>query len=167
VIPVPDPPLVWGDPVLTLRPWGLEDASALVAAWADPEIQRWTDVPEPRDLPAARRWIAGDEVRRRRWLSLDLVVECDGQVAGEVGLASFDRGSGTAEAGWWTASGARGRGVASGAATVLVAWALSELGLTRLVARCPSGNPASVAVARRAGFEVVAEDGGAVVLQAT
>ena len=62
-----------------------------MAAWADPEIQRWTGVPERRDLAAAERWIAGDEARRERWLSLDLVVDLGGAVAGEVGLSAFDR----------------------------------------------------------------------------
>ena len=58
MIPLPDPPLRSGD--LLLRPWRLDDAPALVAAWADPEIQRWTGVPTRRDLAAAERWIAGD-----------------------------------------------------------------------------------------------------------
>ena len=140
---------------LVLRPWGLEDASALVAAWADPEIERWTGVPERRDLAAAERWIAGAELRRDRWLSLDLVVERGGAVAGEVGLSSFDRRAGTAEIGWWTAPDHRSRGVASTAASRLVAWAITDLGLTAVVARCDARNPASVAVARASGAMVL------------
>jgi RimJ/RimL family protein N-acetyltransferase len=136
---------------LRLRPWRADDAPALVAAWADAEIQRWTAVPESRDLAAAERWIAGEESRRERWLSLDLVVEQDGVVAGEVGLSAFDRAAGTAEIGWWTAAEHRGRGVASVAARLLVDWALGALGLTAVVARCPADNPASVAVGRRSG----------------
>jgi ribosomal-protein-alanine N-acetyltransferase len=142
-------------PGLTLRPWVLADAPALVAAWADPEIQRWTGVPERRDLAAAERWIAGDEERRERWLSLDLVVELGGAVAGEVGLSSFDRPAGTADVGWWTAPAHRGRGVASAAASLLVAWATSDLGLATVVARCDADNPASVVVARRSGAMVL------------
>ena len=152
MIPLPDPPLRSGD--LVLRPWHLDDAAALVAAWADPEIQRWTGVPEVRDLAAAARWIAGDDVRRERWLSLDLVVERGGQVAGEVGLSSFDRQAGTAEVGWWTAPAHRGLGVASTAAGLVVAWARDRLAL-EVIARCDAANPASVAVARRAGAMVL------------
>lgn len=159
MIPLPDPPLRSRSTeirlALTLRPWTLADAPALVAAWADPEVQRWTGPPERRDLAAAERWIAGDEVRRARWLSLDLVVELGGAVAGEVGLSSFDREAGTAEVGWWTAPAHRGQGVASTAATLLVAWATGPLGLTTVIARCHADNPASVVVGRRSGAMVL------------
>ena len=148
MIPLPDPPLRSGE--IVLRPWRIEDASALVAAWADPEIQRWTGVPERRDRTAAERWIAGDEERRRRWLSLDLVVERHGEVAGEVGLSSFDQTARTADIGWWTAPGHRRHGVASTAADLLVRWALDALEI-ECQARCDTANPGSVAVAERAG----------------
>jgi [ribosomal protein S5]-alanine N-acetyltransferase len=153
VIPLPDPPLRSGQ--LLLRPWRLEDAPALVAAWADEEIQRWTAVPERRDLAAAERWIAGEEIRRARWLSLDLVVDRAGVIAGEVGLTTFDRVAGTAEIGWWTTADHRGRGVATAAATLLIRWARSQLGLQEIVARCEAENPAAVAVARQAGAMVL------------
>ena len=92
-----------------------------------------------RDLAEAERWIAGADERRARWLSLDLVVERDGVVAGEVGLSSFDRDAGTAEIGWWTAAAHRGHGVASTAAGLLVRWATAELGLDprHRPLRCP------------------------------
>jgi RimJ/RimL family protein N-acetyltransferase len=112
-------------------------------------------VPAGRDLAVAERWIGGADVRRARWLSLDLVVERDGVVAGEVGLSSFDRDAGTADIGWWTAVTQRGNGVASTAAGLLVRWAMAELGLARVIARCDVRNPASVAVARRAGAMVL------------
>ncbi len=152
MIPLPDPPLRSGD--LVLRPWRLEDAPALVAAWADPEIQRWTGVPDRRDLEAAERWIAGDDERRRRWLSLDLVAERDGDLVGEVGLSSIDRAAGVAEIGWWTAAGRRREGVASTAAGLVVPWASERLRLT-CAARCDPANPGSVAVAERAGAMVL------------
>jgi RimJ/RimL family protein N-acetyltransferase len=152
VIPLPDPPLRSGD--LLLRPWRSDDAPALVAAWADEEIQRWVGVPERHDLAAAERWIAGDEERRTRWLSLDLAVVSLDEVVGEVGLARFDRTARTAEIGWWTASEHRRHGVATAAASLLVAWATTTLGLTAVIARCDAGNPGSVAVARRSGAMV-------------
>jgi RimJ/RimL family protein N-acetyltransferase len=156
VIPLPEPPLRSGD--LVLRPWRIEDAPALVAAWADAEIQRWTGVPERRDLAAAERWIAGDEERRRRALSLDLVVQRDGEVVGEVGLSSIDRQTGTAEIGWWTAAPHRRQGVASTAVTLVARWAESALGLT-LTATCDPANPASIAVAGHAAIAVVPPSG--------
>ncbi len=148
MIPLPDLPLRSGD--LLLRPWRLDDAPALVEAWADPEIQRWTGVPSVRDIGAAERWIAGDGERRRRDLSLDLVVDLAGAVAGEVGLSSIDRSAGTADIGWWTAPAHRGQGIATAAATLLVGWARDGLGLA-CRARCDPNNPSSVVVAERAG----------------
>jgi RimJ/RimL family protein N-acetyltransferase len=136
---------------LRLRPWRIEDAPALVAAWADPEIERWTGVPERRDLSAAERWIAGEEERRRRDLSLDLVVEREGEVAGEVGFVPYDVGAGIVELGWWVAPAHRGFHVASTAVRLLAQWVGEELRWTT-VARCDPTNPASVAAARNAGF---------------
>lgn len=140
-----------------LRPWRLDDASALVDAWSDEDIQRWTGVPDQRDLAAAERWIDGQVERRDRWLSLDLVVNSDGAVAGEVGLASFDRDAGAAEIGWWTAPSHRRRRVASTSARLLAAWAASELGIS-VVARCDPANPASAGVAAAAGFHLAGTD---------
>ena len=86
-LPLPDPPLA--DEGLLLRPWTIGDAAELVAAWADPDIVRWTGVPDQRDLPAAERWIAGELARRQRGMALDLVIEVGGAVVGEVGLVGF------------------------------------------------------------------------------
>lgn len=151
MIPLPDPPLRSGD--LLLRPWRLGDAPALVAAWADEEVQRWIDLPADRDVAAAERWIAGDDERRRRRLSIDLVVERSGEVAGEVGLARFDPAGATVEIGWWTAAAHRGRGVASTAVALVARWSEATLGLAPIAA-CDPANAASVAVAHRAGVRV-------------
>ena len=111
-------------------------------------------MPEHRDLAAAERWIAGDEERRGRELSVDLVVERAGEVVGEVGLSSIDRAAGTADIGWWTAADHRRQGVATAAATLLAGWTHEHLGLT-VVARCDAANPGSVIVAERAGAMVL------------
>jgi RimJ/RimL family protein N-acetyltransferase len=149
VIPLPDPPLRSGD--LVLRPWRLEDAPELVAAWADPEIQRWTAVPTARERAYAERWIAGDADRRQRDLSLDLVVDRAGAVAGEVGFVAYDLDAAIVELGWWIAPAHRGLHVASTAAGLLADWIAAELPWTSVV-RCHPDNPASAAVARNAGF---------------
>jgi len=151
VIPLPDPPLRSGD--LVLRPWRLDDAPALAAAWADDEIQRWTAVPERRDLAVAERWIAGDAVRRERGLSWDLAVERGGDVVGEVGFVPYDADAGIVELGWWVAPEQRGRHIASTAARLLAEWVQAALALS-VVARCDPANPASVAVATNAGLHL-------------
>jgi [ribosomal protein S5]-alanine N-acetyltransferase len=149
VIELPDPPLRSGD--LLMRPWQVADAPALVAAWADPEIQRWTAVPPVRDLTHAERWIAGQDLRRARDLSLDLVIDLGGAVAGEVGLSSLDRVDGTVAMGWWVAAGHRGHGVATTAVVLVAGWCRTVLALGP-VAEIQPQNLASIAVARAAGL---------------
>jgi RimJ/RimL family protein N-acetyltransferase len=135
-----------------LRPWGAADAAALVAAWADPDIARWTAVPEDRSPAAAARWIAGWDERRRRGLALDLVVtttEDTATVLGEVGVSFL---TAPPTIGWWVLPAARGRGVATQAVRLLVDQVRASTAVPGLVAEVGDGNEASVAVARAAGF---------------
>jgi RimJ/RimL family protein N-acetyltransferase len=154
-LPLPDPPLADGS--VSLRPWRLVDAPALAAAWADPEIARWTGVPPQPGLTTAARWIQGDADRRAHGLSLDLVLDVDGEIAGEVGLVAIDVSARTAEIGWWVAPAFRGRRLASRAAALVAGWAIEELCVDVVLARCARANPTSGAVARAAGFHLVAE----------
>jgi RimJ/RimL family protein N-acetyltransferase len=165
VIPLPDPPLADGQ--VRLRPWRDTDAEALVAAWSDREVIRWTAVPPDPSPEVARRWIAGDTRRRRENLSLDLVV-CDDadpggahEVCGEVGLAGFRPGSRVAMIGYWAMPHRRGSGMTSAAVDLVATWALGTLELDALVALCDPANPAAVAVAAGRGFVEarVADDG--------
>jgi RimJ/RimL family protein N-acetyltransferase len=151
-LPRPDPPLV--DGAVRLRPWAVEDAGALAAAWADPDVACWTGVPPVRDEAAARRWIEGDDARRAAGLSLDLVVEVAGEVAGEVGLTGFAGAGGPAEIGWWIGPDHRRRGLATSAVRLVAAWAVGPLGLAAVEAHCHPDNPASGAVAHAAGFDL-------------
>lgn len=148
-IPLPDPPL--DDGHLSLRPWRPDDAPVLAAAWADPDVARWTGVPPRADLPAAAAWISGEADRRARGLALDLVVVVDDEVVGEVGLVD-DPERDEAEIGWWVAPDHRGRGHATTAARLLATWALDELSVTSVRALCHRANPASARVAEAAGF---------------
>jgi RimJ/RimL family protein N-acetyltransferase len=157
-VPLPDPPLADGP--LLLRPWQDADAPALVAAWADPEIARWTGVPPQPTASTALGWIRGDADRRARGLSLDLVLDVDGAIAGEVGLVEIDVAGRSAEIGWWTAPAHRGRGLATRAAALVAGWAVEDLCVDTVLARCARANPPSGAVARAAGFALDADADG-------
>ena len=153
VLPVPD----LAGPSTRLRPWRATDAPALVAAWHDPVIRDRLTVPEPADEAAAARWISR---RGRDWAdgrSADLAVADppSGTVIGEVGLSQLDPVRRAALVGWWIASGWRGQGRASEAVRLVVDWVLSEGPLEAVMAEIASDNPASVAVARRAGLRRV------------
>ncbi|MYB28094.1 MAG: GNAT family N-acetyltransferase [Acidimicrobiaceae bacterium] len=153
VLPVPD----LAGPTTCLRPWRVTDAPALVAAWHDPEIRKRLKVPEPADEAFAVRWISQ---RERAWTegrSADLAVTDppSGTVIGEVGLSGLDPVRRAALVGWWIAKDWRGRGRASEAVRLVVDWALSEGPLEAVMAEIGADNPASAAVARRAGLRRV------------
>lgn len=168
-LPLPDPPLEDAVTGILLRPWAPPDAEALAAAWADPQVAAHTAVPPAHDLPAAERWVAGEEQRRHRGLALDLVIaqgEGPAEVLGEVGLARLDRER-RAEIGFWLAPEARGRGVATTAVRLLTTWALAPegtgLGLRQVWARTAPDNRPAAAVLGRAGFHRTGEAGGTTV----
>ncbi|MFI1222287.1 MULTISPECIES: GNAT family N-acetyltransferase [unclassified Streptomyces] len=135
-----------------LRPWEPADAQAVLRAFAPAEMGRQTDRPV-FDLPGARAWIA-DRTREREtrtgcsWA----VVGEEGVALGCVALGAVNR---THETGWvsyWTATEARGRGVAPAGVRALARWAFGELGLYRLELGHRTDNPASCRVATRSGF---------------
>jgi RimJ/RimL family protein N-acetyltransferase len=65
------------DPKVTLRPWTLADAEAIVECIdGDPEIARWLDhVPQPYSLEDARTFSGGgaDGGRRQDWAMYSLL----------------------------------------------------------------------------------------------
>ena len=154
-LPLPDPPLA--DDLVRLRPWSARDVDALVDAWADPEIQRWTRVPQARGPADALRWISAEQLRRDRGLSLDLVIApadlVDEQhtttVLGEVGMVPLAGGPSRAELGWWVAPAHRRQGIATRAVGLFATWLRDELAFTDLFAEVDTDNPASVWVAER------------------
>lgn len=143
-----------------LRTWRLDDADALAGAWSDDEVARWTAVPDETTPAAARRWITGDPTRLEAGRALDLVIctPADESVHGEVGLGPIDWSRRAAEVGYWVDSRCRGRGLATTALRMLTDWAVAELSLRLLVARCHPDNPASRAVAEQAGYGLERDD---------
>lgn len=154
-IPLPSPPPA--DDVVALRPWRVEDAPILARAWADPAIQRWCNVPVDHSLEAAERWIAGADRCRQDGLALDLAVEADGGVVGEVGLGPIQWGHRRASIGFWVDADHRRSGHARRALCLMAAWALAELPLDTLAAEASSENPASGWTLKAAGFTLAVE----------
>jgi RimJ/RimL family protein N-acetyltransferase len=154
-LPLPDPAL--HDEVVALRPWSVHDVDALVAAWADPEIQKWTLVPAARSAADALRWISAEQLRRDRGLALDLVVARAGderEVLGEVGMVLLAGGPSRAELGWWVGPEHRRQGIATRAVTLFAGWLRDVLEFDDLFAEVDMDNPASVWVAESAGLRL-------------
>ena len=139
---------------ILLRPWQAADADEVFRACQDPEIPRWTMVPQPYRFEHAIDYVT--TFTAQTWANgtgapFGVFDPATGAMLGACGLVSLDRDAGVAEIGYWVAPWARGRGVATGAARAVARWALHSLGLRRVVWRAKLGNHASRLVAARIG----------------
>ncbi|GAA3243409.1 GNAT family N-acetyltransferase [Dactylosporangium siamense] len=135
---------------LRLRPWRAADADTVVAAYTDPDIQRWhcrTMTPGE-----ARDWIDRWPVRWRTESGAGWAVTDGGRVAGQISLRRIDLVEALAEVSYWVLPHARGRRVAGRALAALTGWAFGELGLHRVEVCHSTANLASCRVADRAGY---------------
>ena len=143
-----------------IRSWLPADVDALVRAWHDPAIVAGSTPPDDRSPEAAARWIAGCDERRLAGRAFDVVAVDDrDDVLGEFGLSRFDAARAAAVAGWWIHAEARGRGIGGAMVTALSGWLLAGP-FRAVLAEIDPANAASVAVARRAGFEMLGDAPG-------
>ena len=154
------------DEVIALRPWSRDDAGFMVDAFTDPAIRRYNGVLDRRGYPAPPLSIAGAEAVidefTANWqafattatpsgVAFAITDARSGDLIGCCGVDDWSKAD-VAQFGYWIAASARGRGYATRAAILLTRW-LFELGAARVFLTIVAGNEASVAVARRAGFE--------------
>lgn len=139
---------------LVIRPWRPADVDAVVAAFQDPEIQRWhvrtMTESQARDWIRswADHWAAGSAAD---WAVTDRDDGGD-TVLGHVGFRKIDAAQACAGISYWTLPAARGRGVAVRAAVAASAWMVERVGLHRIELKHSVHNEASCRVAVKAGF---------------
>ncbi|MFJ8860051.1 GNAT family N-acetyltransferase [Streptomyces sp. NPDC102451] len=136
---------------LLLRPWLPDDAPAVLRAFAPEEMARQAGRPVTTTAEALE-WIAAREGERAAGSGYTWAVVRDGAPLGSVTLAAVNHVHDVAWLSYWTVETARGTGVATGAVRTLARWAFDGLGLYRLELGHRTNNPASCAVAVRAGF---------------
>lgn len=137
-----------------LRPWRDSDQQALVEACRDPEIVRWTRVPDNYGPTDAKAYLLG------RWDMLSaglaapfaIVAASDGQLLGSVSLLRIAWEHRRAEVGYWLGARGRGDGHATRAVRLISAWGFASLDLERIDLLASAANHASQRVAERAGF---------------
>jgi RimJ/RimL family protein N-acetyltransferase len=143
------------DGVVALRTPDERDLAARAALGTDPEIVRWTQVPEGGiSVERARARLDEWEARRREGVAL-LFTIADAETGGMLGAADLwrERPDPTVgEIGYLLLAEARGRGATTRAVRLLAAWALRELGMTRVEAFVDPANTQSVRVLERAEF---------------
>lgn len=142
---------------VVVRPWRIEDAPVLAAAWSDPEVIAGSDPPLDRSLAAATSWIRGVEARADQDVAVDMAIAdpMTGRAMGEVGISQVERERRAALVGWWVGRPDRGRHVATDGVGLFVDWLLGPGRLNHVLAEIAAGNPASVRVALNTGFRLL------------
>jgi RimJ/RimL family protein N-acetyltransferase len=135
---------------LLLRPWQPSDRPAVVAAYADPAIQRWHCRSMTDD--EAADWIATWPARWRSETGAGWAVLDAGAVTGQISLRRVDLAEGLAEVSYWVLPGARGRRIAPRALSAVTAWSFATLRMHRVELNHSTANIASCRVAQCAGF---------------
>jgi RimJ/RimL family protein N-acetyltransferase len=148
-----------GEPLVdgptALRPWRDSDLEALVRACQDPEIARWTPVPENCGEGEARAYLMRryDAIHAGVEAPFAIVNAADGtDLLGSISLVRLAWEHGRGEVGYWLAREARGQGHSTRAVRLICKWGFESLGLARIELLAATGNPASQRVAERAGF---------------
>lgn len=119
----------------------------------DPEVMRFTRLPEPTPPDFAETWLGlyerGREDGTREAFA---AVGDDGEFLGLALVPKIEREAQTAELGYIVAPAARGRGVATATLGLLTEWAFTELDMLRLELLITSTNGPSKRVAERNGY---------------
>lgn len=136
---------------LTMRAWAPTDASAVVTAYEDVEIQRWharTMTPDEA-LGWTTSW-------NERWLSETAaswaIVDSADALLGRVGVQGVNAAEGVASVAYWVVPVARRRQVATRAVLALNDWCMRDMGFHRLQLHHSVHNDGSCGVAQRAGY---------------
>jgi len=135
---------------LTLRPWQAADASAVVRAYQDPDIQRW-HVRTMSEREAAE-WVASWPRKWAEETGAGWAVCDDEGLLARMGLRALSLAEGVGEVAYWVLPEARGRSVAPRALRVVSAWLFVHAGLHRIELAHSTLNTGSCRVAIKAGY---------------
>jgi RimJ/RimL family protein N-acetyltransferase len=132
---------------------GREHLPAIEELIRDPDVLRFTRLPDPTPPGFAETWYGRYEDARKDGTREGFaIIDGEGTFLG-LGLApSIDRTAKTVELGYIVAPAGRGRGVATDALRRLTDWAFAELGARRIELFISVDNEASKRVAERAGY---------------
>jgi RimJ/RimL family protein N-acetyltransferase len=156
-VPYPGP-VTLTDGRLLLRPPQPADVPAITEACQDELTARFVPVPVPYTEEHARTFV---EQRPERWQAEDgemtwAITDADGSMGGRllgmVGLHARD--ASMREIGFWVAPWARGRGVMTDAARLVLRFGFDVLHLERIEWQAVAGNDASRRVAEKLGFRM-------------
>ncbi|MGV9348008.1 GNAT family N-acetyltransferase [Streptomyces spiralis] len=138
---------------LVLRDWTEADLAAMPELFDHPDIAYWTPIVSPFDEAAARARLDRDRQLRTEGTAILLAITVNGGAPlGEVMLRRAPEGT---ELGYAVGPAHRGQGLAVRAVRVMAAYAFEQLGAEQVILELEAENAASVAVATKAGFELL------------
>lgn len=143
------PPSPLRDGEVELLPVGSDVAALVVAASHDPEITRWTQVPENLTLLDAGLITAGWTMANTTTARFQVAVA---ELAPAGMVTVWINAADEAEVGYWLLTQARGRGLARRAVGLLCDWSFDVCELELLQLATLPGNVASERVAEACGF---------------
>ncbi|MFJ9613693.1 GNAT family N-acetyltransferase [Streptomyces noursei] len=152
---VPLRPVVLTAGDLLLRPPSVDESSAVLELGLDSDVRMWN--PRCRitdEASAIEDCLAGADWSDGSHATFSIVHGPDGRYAGNIALHGIDHVNAQAKVGYRIARWTRGQGVATAAVRSVADWALSELGLNRIVLTHGVENTASCRVAHKAGFDL-------------
>lgn len=146
----PDPPLAGSQ--VALRRFRVTDAAAVAQSCQDPDIPRFTMMPEAMTEKQAHEWIErGFDWWSRGVARFAITLPPSDECVGQIGI-QFDLAESRAEAFYWLDRRVRGRGIASEALSLVTDWAFRDHGVVRVHLVTLVDNDASGRVAARCGF---------------
>jgi RimJ/RimL family protein N-acetyltransferase len=139
---------------LVLRPYEEDDIPALVEMMNDELMAAWTSAPQPYTADDARDFVtkaAPAEREEGRGIVLAVTEFLTQRLVGTVSLHNTDWRIRGTEAGYLTASWARGEGYACESVLAVCRWLFREQGFERVELRTAADNTASQQVAQKIG----------------
>jgi RimJ/RimL family protein N-acetyltransferase len=147
---LPDPPLAGN--LVQLRLFESTDAAAIAESCRDPDIPRFTMMPEALSEEQAGLWVERSlEWWARGQARFAVTLPPSDECVGQVGI-QFDFRARRAEAFYWLDRRVRGRGIAGEALDLVTRWAFRDHGTVRVHLLTHLDNHPSQRVAERCGF---------------
>lgn len=136
-----------------LERFGEQHLPGVAAMLEDPDLLRFTRVPDPPPDGFAEQWLARYEAGRAEGTREAFAAVDDGGTFLGLALApEIDAVAREAELGYVVAPAARGMGVATEVLRLLTRWAFEDCGLLRVHLLIDTANAASLQVARHNGY---------------
>jgi RimJ/RimL family protein N-acetyltransferase len=138
---------------IRLVPLARKHVTFLADVVHDPDVLRFTRVPDPPPEDFVEGWFAGyEEGRAAGTRDGFAILDAEGIFLGTAVAPAIDRATGTVELGYTIMPAARGRGVATRALGLITEWAFAALDAKRIELYISTDNPASKRVAERNGY---------------